>query len=112
MNDFQVGDLVLVPSGFIGAIKEIDYTHAPVRYKITIVFEKDQKTPCNSRNDLFYYGLQLRPWAPSKEVLNLGQIVKNFWYNLTDEIRIIKYQKQFYWVVLIKGEIMEYYQLR
>lgn len=112
MNDFQVGDLVLTPGGYVGEIKEIDYTSAPIQYRINTILETDQKTLKMSRNDVYYYGLQLTPWANSKEVLEQGTIVKFLWISPNDRIYVYKYKNQFYWVRKYNEEVAEYYQLR
>ena len=112
MNDFQVGDLVLTPGGYVAKVKEINYTSAPLLYRVNTITENDQKTPKASNNDLYYYGLQLTPWANSKEVLNQGVIVKSLWITTYDRICIYEYKNQFYWVVLVKGKVTDYSQLR
>lgn len=114
MNDFQVGDLVLTPGGYVGEVKEINYTSAPIQYRINTILEKDQKTPTTSENDndMYYYGLQLVPWANSKEVLNKGIIVKSLWIANFERICIYEYENQFYWVQICNGEVIDYCQLR
>lgn len=112
MNDFQVGDLVLTPGGYVAVIQEIDYTSAPLLYGINIITEQDQKTPRVSNNDVYYYGLQLTPWADSKEVLEQGRIVKSLWTSPDDRVCIYEYKNQFYWVRTYKEEVIDYCQLR
>lgn len=112
MNDFRVGDLVLTPGGYVAEVKEVDYTSAPILYGINIVLETDQRTPRTSKNDVYYYGLQLTPWADSKEVLEQGRIVKSLWTSPNDRICVYKYKNQFYWVRKYNEEVMEHYQLR
>lgn len=112
MNDFQVGDLVLAPGGYVAIIKEIDYTSAPLLYRINIITEQDQKTPRVSNNDVYYYGLQLTPWADSKEVLERGRIIKTHWSDHYDKLSIHEYKNQFYWVRTYKEEVIDYCQLR
>lgn len=112
MNDFQVGDLVLTPGGYVGEVKEIDYTSAPIQYRINTILETDQRTLKMSRNDVYYYGLQLTPWANSKEVLEQGRIVKSLWISPNDRIYVYEYKNQFYWVRKYNEEVTEYYQLR
>lgn len=112
MNDFQVGDLVLTPGGYVAVIQEIDYTSAPLLYRINIITEQDQKTPRVSNNDVYYYGLQLTPWAKSEEVLEQGRIVKSLWTSTYDRVCIYEYKNQFYWVRTYKEEVIDYCQLR
>ena len=112
MNDFQVGDLVLTPGGYVGEVKEIDYTSAPIQYRINTILETDQRTLKKSGDDAYYYGLQLTPWANSKEVLEQGRIVKSLWTSPNDRICVYEYKNQFYWVRKYNEEVMEHYQLR
>ena len=112
MNNFQVGDLVMTPSGCVGEVKEIDYTFAPVQYKVNIITEQDQKTSKVSNNDVYYYGLQLAPWAKSKEVLEQGRIAKSLWISSYEKVSIYEYKNQFYWVRTYKEEVIDYCQLR
>lgn len=112
MNDFQVGDLVLTPDGYVAVIKEIDYTSAPLLYRINIITEQDQKTPRVSNDNVYYYGLELTPWAKSKEVLEQGRIVKSLWTGTHEIVAIHEYKNQFYWVRTYKEEVIDYCQLR
>lgn len=112
MNDFQVGDLVLTPGGYVAVIQEIDYTSAPLLYRINIITEQDQKTPRVSNDDVYYYGLQLTPWADSKEVVEQGRIIKSLWTSPDDRVCIYEYKNQFYWVRTYKEKVIDYCQLR
>ena len=112
MNDFQVGDLVLTPGGYVGEVKEINYTSAPIQYRINTILETDQRTLKMSGDDVYYYGLQLTPWANSKEVLEQGRIIKSLWTSLNDRICVYEYKNQFYWVQVCNGEVIDYCQLR